>query len=139
MYLEIITPEELIYRGKADSVTLPSGAGEITVLAGHIPLLSTVMPGTVIAREGATESFYAVSRGVVQIDGTAVRILTDTADRAENLEEHAIHAARQRAEDMLKEKRTDDEGFAEATAILEREMARLRSIQRLRSRRGRTS
>jgi F-type H+-transporting ATPase subunit epsilon len=134
MYLEIITPEETVYRGKAESVTLPSGAGEITVMAHHIPLLSTVLPGTVIARNGTEESFYAVSRGVVQIDGETVRILTDTADRAEGLEEKEIEAAKLRAEEMLKEKRTDVEGFAEATAMLERELAKLRSVRRMRSR-----
>ncbi len=139
MYLEITTPDEMVYRGKADSVTLPSGHGEITVLPNHIALLSTVQPGTVIARVGNDESFYAVSRGVVQVDGETIRILTDTADRAEGLEEEVIEAAKKRAEEMLKEKRDDVEEFTQATAVLERELAKLRSVRRLRTRRGRVS
>ena len=139
MYLEITTPDEMVYRGKADSVTLPSGDGEITVLPNHIALLSTVPPGTVIVRVGNDESFYAVSRGVVQVDGETIRILTDTADRAEGLEEEVIEAAKKRAEEMLKEKRDDVEEFTQATAVLERELAKLRSVRRLRTRRGRVS
>ena len=139
MYLEITTPDEMVYRGKADSVTLPSGDGEITVLPNHIALLSTVQPGTVIVRVGNDESFYAVSRGVVQVDGETIRILTDTADRAEGLEEEVIEAAKKRAEEMLKEKRDDVEEFTQATAVLEREIAKLRSVRRLRTRRGRVS
>ena len=139
MYLEITTPDEMVYRGKADSVTLPSGDGEITVLPNHIALLSTVQPGTVIVRVGNDESFYAVSRGVVQVDGETIRILTDTADRAEGLEEEVIEAAKTRAEEMLKEKRDDVEEFTQATAVLERELAKLRSVRRLRTRRGRVS
>ena len=135
MYLEITTPDEMVYRGKADSVTLPSGDGEITVLPNHIALLSTVQPGTVIVRVGNDESFYAVSRGVVQVDGETIRILTDTADRAEGLEEEVIEAAKKRAEEM----RDDVEEFTQATAVLERELAKLRSVRRLRTRRGRVS
>ncbi|HVW67025.1 MAG TPA: ATP synthase F1 subunit epsilon [Candidatus Peribacteraceae bacterium] len=135
MYLEILTPDDTMYRGSAESVTMPTGDGEITVLTGHIPLISTLVPGTVIVREKNEESLFAVTRGVVQVDGMSVRVLADTADRTEGLEEAAIQAAKERAEQILKEKRTDEEGFADARAILERELAKLQTVRRLRSRR----
>jgi len=92
------------------------------------------VPGTVIARKEKEEWFFACSRGVIEIDGKSVRVLADTADRAEKLEETAVEAAHRAAEKLASERREDAEGFAEATAVLDREMARLSTIRRLRSR-----
>ncbi len=137
MHTELITSEGSAFSGDAVSVTIPSGMGEITVLKNHIPLLSTVEPGTVIIRTTDQELLFAVSRGVVQVGPKNVRILSDIADRAENLEENAIELAKKRAEELREARRNDAEGFVEATATLERELARLASVRRLRSRRRR--
>ena len=131
--LEIITPDQTMFTGEANSVSLPTPDGEITVLPHHIPLMSIVAPGTVTIREkGGKEHLLAVSRGVVEVDGKAIRVLVDTADRAEELEEEAILKAKAKAEKLQQEKRDDVEGFAEATAILEREIARLQVARRRR-------
>ena len=136
LHVSITTPEGTIYEGSATSVTLPTAAGEITVLPKHIPLIGIVLPGTIMLRNGPDTHFLAVSRGVIEVDGKGVRILADSADRVDELEEAAIQRARDDAERLQKEKRHDTEGFAEATAILERELARLRTIRRHRSHRG---
>ncbi len=136
MHVELITPEGAAYTGDAVSVTIPSGDGEITVMEHHIPLLSTVMPGTVIIRTpDEKELLFAVSRGVVQVVNPTIRILSDIADRAESLEETAIELAKAKAEELRDLRRNDAEGFADASAALERELARLTSVRRLRSRR----
>lgn len=137
MHTELITSEGSAFSGEVSSVTVPTGMGEITVLKHHIPLLSTVQPGTVIIRTGNDELLFAVSRGIVQVSNAGVRILSDIADRAESLEEKVIELAKDRAEELRKARRTDEEAFADATATLERELARLASIRRLRSRRPR--
>lgn len=134
MHVELVTSEGSAYSGEAVSVTLPTGMGEITVLGNHLPLLSTVEPGTVIVRTQSGEQFFAVSRGVVQVGPSSVRVLSDIADRAETLEEKVIELAKARAEELKNARRRDTEEFAEAQAILEREIARLTSIRRLRSR-----
>ena len=134
MHAELITSEGTAYSGDILSVTLPSGMGEITILKNHIPLLSTVEPGTVIIRTlDGEEHYYAVARGVVQVGRMGLRILSDIADRAENLEEAAIELAKVRAEELRDARRGDAAGFAEAQATLEREIARITTIHRLRS------
>lgn len=133
MFVELVTSEGSAYSGDAVSVTIPTSMGEITVLEHHIPLLSTVESGTVIIRTADDELLFAVSRGVVQVGGNGIRILSDIADRAESLEEKAIELAKTRAEGLRDARRNDAEGFAEATATLEREFARLTTIHRLHS------
>lgn len=137
MFVELITSEGSAFSGEAVSVTLPSGDGEITVLGKHVPLVSTVLPGTVIVRTADDEQFFAVTRGVVQVGGDAIRIISDIADKAESLEEEAIELAKKRAEDLLSARRTDSEEFADARATLEREIARITTIHRFRSGRRR--
>lgn len=135
MHVELVTSEGSAYSGEAVSVTLPTGSGEITVLNHHIPLLSTVEPGTVIIRSADDETLFAVSRGVVQVGEGSIRILSDIADKAETLEEDVIELAKTRAEELKAARRGDAEEYADATATLNRELARLATTKRLRSRR----
>ena len=132
LHIELITPDGPVYEGEADSISLPTPDGEITVLLHHIPLISLVAPGTIIVRKAGEEQVFAVSRGVIEVDGTHLRLLVDTADRAEELEEEAVEKAKVAAEKLMSEKRHDAEGFAEATAVLEKELARLQVVRRRR-------
>lgn len=132
LHLEITTPDRQMFAGDVLSVSLPTPQGEITVLPQHIPLISILVPGTVTIREKGKETLLAVSRGVVEVDGKTIHVMADTADRAEELEEEAILRAKAEAEKLQREKRDDREGFAEATAILERELAKLQLVRRRR-------
>ena len=134
LHVELITPDRTVFDVEADSISLPTPMGEITVLPHHLPLISIVTAGSITVRKGREEQLFAVSRGVIEVDGTSLRVLVDTADRAEELEEAAIEKAKAAAEKLLSERRHDSEGFAEATAMLERELARLQVKRRHRSR-----
>lgn len=136
IHVEIISPDQTAYEGTADSISLPGADGEITILEHHMPLLTMLNPGSVLIRHGAEEKLFAVSRGVAEIDGNHVRVLADTADRAEELELEAIEKAKEAAEKLRSERRDDAEGFAAATAMLERELVRLQVARRHRSRRS---
>lgn len=138
MHTELITSEGSAFAGEAVSVTIPSGMGEITILKNHIPLLSTVEPGTMIIRTADDELLFAVSRGVIQVGPRGIRVLSDIADRAETLDESVIEIAKARAEELKNARREDSEEFAEASATLSKEIARLASVRRLRSRRRRS-
>ena len=137
--VDLITPDGSTFTGDVDSISLPTPDGEITVLPHHIPLITIVIPGTVMIRQGKEEQILAVSQGVIEVDGKTIRVLTDTADRAEELQEVAVEAAKSRAETLVAERRHDVEGFAEATALMERELARLQTIRRHRARGQRKS
>ncbi|HCC22193.1 ATP synthase F1 subunit epsilon [Candidatus Uhrbacteria bacterium RIFOXYC2_FULL_47_19] len=131
---ELTTPERVVEDRPAESVTLPTQEGEITVLPGHIPLVATLKSGMITLRHGTEETFLAVSGGFVEIrpDGRVI-ILADTADRAEELDLEKVEEARERARLALEEKRGLDEvSSAAAFAALERELARERTVKRYR-------
>lgn len=91
-----------------------------------------------IIRTNDDEHLFAVSRGVIQVGPAGVRVLSDIADRAETLDESVIEIAKARAEELRNARRDDAEGFADASATLSKEIARLASARRLRSRRRRS-
>ncbi len=132
-HVDVITPEAKIFSADADSVSLPTIMGEITILQHHVPLVTTLAPGMLTVRRGKEENYFALSRGVVEIEGNTIRVLSDIADRVDTIDEQAVVEAKKRAENLLKEKRTDTEAFTEASALLDREIARLRAVRRRRS------
>ena len=84
---------------------------------------------------GGTEIILAVSGGVVEIrDGHHLRILADTAERAEEIDEARAEEARKRAIELRKQVIADDTAFTHASAAIEKELARLRVVRRRRHR-----
>lgn len=133
---KIVTPERIVFEDTVDAVILPTVEGEITVLPHHIPLVSLLAAGVLRIKKGTEETPLAVSGGVIEVDGKRVVVLADTAERADELEEDKIEKAREAAQKLMAEKRSDTEGFAEASAALERELARLKVARRYRRSRG---
>ena len=135
---EITTPERTVLKEQVLSVSVPTESGEITVLAGHIPLIAPVPAGELRAvRADGSEEFMAVSGGFVTVMGDGrIVILADTAERAEELDLAAIEEAKARATRVMAEKHDDAERHADAAAGLAREMARWKVANRYRSLKG---
>ncbi len=131
--LQIITPEKIAYQGEADGVTIPTKNGEITVLANHIPIISTMKHGELLIKNGNEEISMAVCNGFIEVKNNKITIMTDIAERVQEIDEQKAKEAKKRAEDLLKEKdRLSDVAFADATVILEKSLARIKVIKRRR-------
>ena len=114
--LEIVTPEAKTFSEDVDMVTLTGADGEIGIYPQHMPLMTELVEGEIHAIKGGQSIFLAVGNGFVQVTGDRVSILTDMAIRAENIDEAAAEQARQRAEERLKQKLSDeDAAMVEAT------------------------
>jgi F-type H+-transporting ATPase subunit epsilon len=116
--LEIVTPEAKIYSDDVDMVTLTGVEGEMGIMPNHVPLMTQLCAGEIVAHKGQDTVFLAVGDGFVQITGDRVAILTDMAIRAENIDEARAEEARQRAEARLAEKITDVEAAHIQAALL---------------------
>ncbi|MGB0582931.1 MAG: F0F1 ATP synthase subunit epsilon [Limisphaerales bacterium] len=122
--LEIVTPEDKVYSEDVDMVTLPGKEGEMGIYPQHIPLMTQVTAGEIIARKAGQESYLAVGDGFVQITGDKVAVMTDMAVEADNIDEIQAEEARKRAEARLAEK-LDDEEAALVQAALAHSLAQL--------------
>ncbi|PJA45864.1 ATP synthase F1 subunit epsilon [Candidatus Uhrbacteria bacterium CG_4_9_14_3_um_filter_50_9] len=126
--LNIVTPEKIVYEDVVDSVSVMTEMGEVTVLPNHVPLVANLRAGELRLKKDGEEHYLVASTGFLQVrPGNQVVILADSAERADELELAQIEEARERARKMLEEKRHgDDVAFADAAAMMERELARYR-------------
>ena len=136
IHVDIVSAEGEIFSGPAKMVFLPAAEGELGVAPRHAPLLALLKAGEVRVQppEGSELSFF-VGGGALEIQPQRVTVLADTAARANDLDEAAALAARQRAEEALAA-RTDKIDLAEAQAELIRAAAQLKLIQKLRKIKG---
>ena len=115
--LEIVTPDAKVFSEDVEMVTLPGVEGEMGIYPNHVPLLTQIVPGEIIARKGGKDFFLAIGEGFVEVTGDHVAILADMAIRAENIDEAKAEEARRRAEARLAEKLDDEETAAVQAAI----------------------
>jgi F-type H+-transporting ATPase subunit epsilon len=131
---EIVTPERVVLRQEALQVTVPTTSGEITILPDHIPLVSVLQPGVIeVKRADNVVEIMSVSGGFIEVLKDKIVILADTAERAEELDEERIKEAQKRADELKKNaKASDDIDFADVSARIEKELARLRAVSKWR-------
>ena len=127
--LEIVTPEAKIFSDDVDMVTLTGTEGEMGILPQHMPLMTQLVAGEVIAQKGQDTIFLAVGDGFVQVTSDRVAILTDMAIEADDIDEAKAEEARRLAEARLSQKITDEEA-AHIQAALAHATTQLKVKQR---------
>ncbi|MFA4975140.1 MAG: ATP synthase F1 subunit epsilon [Candidatus Paceibacterota bacterium] len=141
--LKIITPERLVLEEMVDQVSLPTTLGEITVLPDHIPLVTGLTSGDVVALINNEYVPMAVVGGFIEIkkdenDVTVVAVLADFAEHLSELTDDKIEKAKARAEELKKQMENkevvDYEHFA---AELERSLTRVKIADKWRSKKYR--
>lgn len=129
--LQVVTPEKIAFEGEIDQISLPTKHGQITILPKHISLVSTIKHGALVIKHGKEEILMAVYGGFVEVRKNQVRVMTDIADRVEDIDEEKVRQARDEAKKRLKEKdQMNDIAFGDATALLEKSLARLKVVRR---------
>ncbi len=136
IHVDIVSAEGEIFSGEAKMVFAPASMGEIGIAPRHAPLLSLLKAGEVrVQTSDGQELFFFVGGGAIEVQPRKVTVLADTAARAKDLDEAAALAAKQRAEEALRDN-SDKLTQAEALAELARAAAQLKMIERLRKIRG---
>ncbi len=129
MKLELVTLAGIKVDQEVYEVMLPTAAGPISVFAGHEPLVSVAIPGTISVRHNKSDSdekieYFAVSGGVIEITGSRVRVLVDEADHGDDIVEAESKAALAKALDLQKNAKTAIE-LEKATQLVDRHQVRL--------------
>jgi F-type H+-transporting ATPase subunit epsilon len=134
--LDIVTAErEVLREDGLDAVIAPGSEGQLGILPSHSPLMTMIEPGELRARRGNDEFVIAISGGFLEVRDNVVTILADTAEQSEEIDVERARAARERAEQLLRE-RPPDVDVAVIQASLRRSMMRIRVAERRRRRGG---
>jgi F-type H+-transporting ATPase subunit epsilon len=137
IHIDIVSAEREIFSGEAEMVFAPAIMGEMGIAPGHAALITRLAPGEVRVKheDGKEEGFY-VSGGMLEVQPRIVTVLSDTAIRAEDLDEAAVLKAKEEADRQLHD-RSAEIDYATALAQTAEVAAQLQAIQRLRKRSGR--
>lgn len=131
MNLQLVTPERSVLTEEVHSLSCPTSEGQITILPGHAPIISTLVSGELIARdENHNEHNIHVAGGFVQVQNNSegqseIIILADAAEHHFEIDIERAEQAKLDAEQTLKEQNLSDEEYAFAAVMLQRNLSRI--------------
>ena len=123
--LRVVTPSRMLLDEEVDEVTAPGELGEFGVLPNHIAFLTTLLPGELSYKHGATKTTLAVSGGYAEVLDNVMTVLAPAAEFAGEIDAARAQRAKERAEKMLAELSLEEKDWEMAEAALQRALARL--------------
>ena len=131
--LEIVSAEEEIFSGLAKKLFVTGIEGEMEILFGHAPLLTSLAPGPVwVVRDDEKEDAFVILGGMLEVQPDVTIILADAAMLASEIDELAAMNAKKQAEDLISKHRGGKIDYAKAHNELALAIAQLRIIRKLR-------
>jgi F-type H+-transporting ATPase subunit epsilon len=99
---ELVSPERLLISGQVEQVLVPGAEGDMTVLAHHAPVLTTLRPGVLdIGMPGGEHRRYFIRGGFAEIGPSGLIVLAETAIDLVELDAGQLAQAVQDAEEDL--------------------------------------
>lgn len=103
--LEIVSPEYAIFSGQAEKLFVTGVMGELEILAGHAPLLTSLAPGPVwIVDSNGYEDGLVIFGGMLEVQPNITIVLADAALRAADIDAAAAQSAKRSAEHAIASK-----------------------------------
>lgn len=133
LQLDIVSATGAVYSGQADVVIAPATEGEIAILPSHAALMTTLNPGEVRVKNGASETVIAVTGGFLEVLSNRITVLADAAEDAAKIDLERAEAALKHAQERLAQQPKETE-LAEALAALSRAQVRIKLASRHRER-----
>lgn len=127
--LEIVTPEKAVLHEEVDEVILPGTDGELGILPGHLPLMTTLRSGRLVTIKGGAQRVFVTHGGFAEVLPEKVVVLTDASEDLSSIDPARARAALEKAEKALAEAeaRGQEAGDPEAAEVHKRAMERARA------------
>lgn len=134
MHCDIVSAEKSIFSGVVEMVVAAGSLGDLGIAPGHAPLLTALIPGPVkLIKEGGEEEVFYVSGGFLEVQRGVVTLLSDTALRADDVDEAAAMEAMEEAERAMADQGAEF-NYSTAAANLAEAAAQLRALRQLKNR-----
>lgn len=132
---EIVSQDRMVFEGNADIVIVPGSLGEMGILPGHAPLLSTLELGVIRVKNGDREEVFTVTGGFIEVQPDIVTIMADASENVEEIDVQRADEAMQRAKQLLeKEAPADPDAYLRIEAAIKRSSLRLKTVEQYRKR-----
>jgi F-type H+-transporting ATPase subunit epsilon len=128
---EIVSQDRTVFTGDVDIVVLPGAAGEMGILPGHAPVLTSLKFGIIKVRQKGKEEVFTVAGGIAEVQPQIVTVLADAAENVMEIDVARADAARARAEEALaKGVPADTDAYLAMEAALRKSNLRLDAARR---------
>ena len=129
VHLDIVSAESSIFNGRVSHLHVTGEEGDLGIMPGHTPLLTTIKPGMarIVKQDGKEEVFY-LSGGILEVQPSSVSVLADVVMRADDIDEKAAEEAKRRAEAAMADAGADF-NYAAAAIELAQAVAQLRVVE----------
>ena len=134
IHCDIVSAENSMFSGRVEMVVATGTLGDLGIVPGHAPLITGLIPGPVrLVKDGGDEEVFYVSGGYLEVQSGIVTLLTDTALRADDVDEVAAVEAMEEAERTMRDSNAELD-YGAAAAQLAEAAAQLRALRQLKNR-----
>jgi len=119
LHLRIITPKKIVLEEEVKSVTIPTVAGEITILPKHERLFSIISEGIIKIKKDEEEDYLSIGAGYLETDVKELNILVSRAYGQNEIDEQMITNATEEAKKILSRPASEQER-SEAISMMRR-------------------
>ena len=123
---DLVSPEQLLLSEQAEMITIPGREGDMGVMAGHMPLISTLRPGTITVSRGSggEDRKFFVTGGFAEVTAEKLTVLAEEAVPLAELDSAALETRIAAVQQLVNAAKTELE--AERTRELLGYLASLR-------------
>ena len=115
---ELVSPERLLVSEQVESVVIPGAEGEMTVMAQHAPVMTTIKPGVVTVKTvGGSEERFVVFGGFADILPSGCTLLAESATHVNDIDRADLTRRIQEAKEDAADA-NDDESRSKAEQFL---------------------
>ena len=122
--LKIVTPDGLVFEGRAQQLIVRTTSGDMGFLAGHINTVAPLGMGEATVTIDGVKRYAACIGGMVSVLGGEVTLVPTTFEWAENIDLARAKLSQQKAEAVLKDKASSETDIRIAQARLRRALVR---------------
>ncbi len=80
LHFELVSPERLLFSGNVAEVDIPGAEGDMGILPGHAPVLSTLRPGVLtMTKDDGTKERIFVRGGFAEVNPQGITVLAEVA------------------------------------------------------------
>ena len=79
LHFELVSPVKLLFSGEVESVVIPGSEGEMTILAQHAPILTSLRAGVVVVSSAKTSERIFVRGGFAEVNPKGLTVLAERA------------------------------------------------------------
>ncbi len=127
--LNLVAPDRPSLTEEVTSLVLPGGVGEFGVLAGHMPLISTLKAGTLEVTKGGVKEFYFIAGGYAEVNGTSVIVLAEEYEKSDAIDVDRSQLSKKQAEEKLASK-AEGVNLTKEKHAFDRNVARLSTVEK---------